>query len=353
MLAGTLTGTCVFKQIRIDLPATIYDIAKKAGVSIATVSRVFNNSANVSEKSRNKVLAVAEEIGYHPQAFAQGLASRKTNTVMVVVPVISNYFFMEVLGGIQDKLSEMNYELSIFNISPKKDVQEQVEHVLKRRWADGYLFISVHLEEEQWANLKKYNVPITLVDEYYDGFDSVSVDNAQGAYQAAKSFFKAGYTRVAMLSALETSAPIKDRIKGYRKALKEFNLPFDESLIVTGDTMKRDGFTERAGYEAMIKILTMEPVPEACFCASDIQAVGALKAMEDTGKYLPLVGYDDIELAEYMGLSTIRQPMREMGFFATQNLIDRMNNPEKAVSQTIYTPELITRSSTVLNGKNS
>lgn len=333
------------------MPATIYDIAKEAGVSIATVSRVFNNSANVSEKSKRKVQAIADKLGYHPQAFAQGLASRRSNTVMIVVPVISNYFFMEVLGGIQDKLSEINYELSIFNISPKKDIEEQVQHVLKRRWAEGYLFVSVHLNDESWQKLQKYNVPITLVDEHYEGFDSVSVDNAQGAYRAAKSFFEQGYTKVAMLSALETSKPIQDRIKGYKRALQEFDIPFDEGLIVKGDTMNRDGFTERAGYEAMIKILTTESAPEACFCASDIQAVGALKAMQDTGKHIPIIGYDDIELAEYMGLSTIRQPMREMGFFATQNLIDRMNNPDKAVSQTIYTPELIVRSSTELIGK--
>lgn len=117
-----------------------------------------------------------------------------------------------------------------------------------------------------------------------------------------------------MLSALETSKPIRDRLKGYKKALDEFNLSFDDKLVVKGDSMQRDGFTERAGYEAMTKILEMKPMPEACFCASDIQAVGALKAMQDTGKRIPIIGYDDIELAEYMGLSTIRQPMRDMGF---------------------------------------
>lgn len=333
------------------MPATIYDIAKKAGVSIATVSRVFNDSAKVSDKAREKVLKVADEMGYHPQAFAQGLASRKNNTIMIVVPVISNYFFMEVLSGVQDKLGPLNYELSIFNISPNKDVEEQVEHVLRRRWAEGYLFVSIHLNNNSWSKFKKYNVPITLVDEHYEGFDSVSVDNAQGAYRAAKSLFEEGYTRVAMLSALETSKPIRDRMQGYKKALAEYDIPFDQKLVVTGDTMHRDGFTERAGYEAMIKILTMDSAPEACFCASDIQAVGALKAMQDSGKYIPIIGYDDIELAEYMGLSTIRQPMRDMGFFATQNLIDRMNNSDKAISQTIYTPELITRSSTEVNSK--
>jgi len=328
------------------LASTIYDIAEKAGVSIATVSRVFNRRESVSERTRKKVMAIAEEVGYHPQANAQGLASRKTNNITVVVPVISNYFFMEVLGGIQDKLNSFDYELTIFNISPSKDTFSQVEHVLKRRASEGCLFISIHLEQEEWHQLKRYNIPITLIDEYYEGFDSVSVDNTEGAYKATKYLLNSGLDHVAMLSALITSKPIQSRIKGFRRAYEETGKAFSPSLIVAGDSTYRDGFTERGGYEAMVKILTMKPEVEACFCASDIQAFGALKAMQDMNKSIPLIGYDDIELAEYMGLSTIRQPMRDMGFFATQNLIDRLENPKKAVSQTVYTPELILRDST-------
>ncbi|MEQ9092205.1 MAG: LacI family DNA-binding transcriptional regulator [Balneola sp.] len=328
------------------MASTIYDIAEEAGVSIATVSRVFNQRDNVSERTRKKVLAIAERVGYHPQANAQGLASRKTNTITVVVPVISNYFFMEVLGGIQDKLNSFDYELTIFNISPSKDTFSQVEHVLKRRASEGCLFISIHLEQEEWHQLKRYNIPITLIDEYYEGFDSVSVDNTEGAYKATKYLLNRGLDRVAMLSALVTSKPIQSRIKGFKRAYTETGKAFSPSLIVAGDSTYRDGFTERGGYEAMVKILTMKPEAEACFCASDIQAVGALKAMQDINKSIPLIGYDDIELAEYMGLSTIRQPMRDMGFFATQNLIERLENPKKAVSQTVYTPELILRDST-------
>ncbi len=328
------------------MASTIYDIANKAGVSIATVSRVFNKRNNVSARTRDKVLAIAEEVGYHPQANAQGLASRKTNTITVVVPVISNYFFMEVLGGIQDKLNSYNYELTIHNISPSKDTFEQVEHVLKRRTSEGCLFISIHLEPEEWVQLQKFNTPITLIDEYFEGFDSVSVDNEQGAYRATKYLLESGYKRIAMVSALSTSKPIETRLDGYIKAHKELATPYLNSLIVSGDSSYRDGFTERGGYEAMMKILALEPEADACFCASDIQAVGALKAMDDFGKRIPLIAYDDIELSEYIGLSTIRQPMRDMGFFATQNLIERLENPKKAISQTIYTPELILRNST-------
>lgn len=328
------------------MASTIYDIAKKAGVSIATVSRVFNQSNSVSESTRNKVLKVADAVGYHPQAHAQRLASQKKNTIMVVVPVISNYFFMEILGGIQDSIASKGYELNIFNVTDREDMFDQVEHVLKRRWAEGYLFISIHLENEKWEKLTRFNVPITLVDENYEGFDSVSVDNVQGAYRATKCLLDQGYRRISMLSALRSSKPISDRIEGYRKALEERELNFDESLIISGDSNYRDGFTERGGYEAMKKMLEMDIPPEACFCASDIQAVGALKAMKDIGKSIPVIGYDDIELSEYIGLSTIRQPMRDMGFYATQNLIERMNNNSKAISQTIYSPELVLRSST-------
>lgn len=330
------------------MASTIYDIANKAGVSIATVSRVFNQRTNVSARTRDKVMAIADEMGYHPQANAQGLASRKTNTITAVVPVISNYFFMEVLGGIQDKLNSYDYELTIFNISPSKDTFSQVDHVLKRRASEGCLFISIHLQHEEWQQLQRYNTPITLIDEYFEGFDSVSVDNSQGAYRATSYLLKGGHKRVAMLSALATSKPIQSRLEGFKKAYHDADIAFSDSLVVAGDSTYRDGFTERGGYEAMVKILTMSPDIDACFCASDIQAVGALKAMQDIGKEIPLIGYDDIELAEYIGLSTIRQPMRDMGYFATQNLIERLENPKKAVSQTIYTPELILRNSTEL-----
>ncbi len=329
------------------MASTIYDIAAKAGVSIATVSRVFNQSTNVSQKTRNKVLKVAESVGYHPQAYAQGLASKKLNTIMAVVPVISNYFFMEILGGIQDKLTKLGYDLSIFNVTGTGEVFfEQVEHVIRRRAAEGYLFISIHLHPDQWDKLQKYPVPITLVDEFYEGFDSVSVDNVQGAYTATKTLLDAGYEKVGMISALDTSKPIKDRIEGYKMAFEDSGKIFDSSLIISGDTDYRDGFTERGGYTAMQRMNELHPRVDACFCTSDIQAVGALKAMEDLDISIPLIGYDDIEISEYIGLSTVRQPMRDMGFIATQTLIERMNNEEKSISQTMYSPKLILRKST-------
>lgn len=329
--------------------STIYDIAKKAGVSIATVSRVVNNSEGISDDTRKKVLKIADELGYHPQAYAQGLARKKKNIIMVVVPVLSNYFFMEVLAGIQHEISKYNYDLNIFNIqSNGGNMFDQVENIIKRQWADGYLFISTHLRDTQLEKLQSYDIPITLIDEFYSGLDAVSVNNEEGIEKAMQYFLGKGLQRIAMITALKSSKPGQQRIEGYKKALKEAAVPVDEQLIVTGDSMDRDGFSEQNGYEAMMKLLELSEIPEACFCSSDIQAVGALKAMQEKGIKIPVIGYDDITISNYIGLSTIRQPMHDMGTYATKKLIDRMQNKSAKPTQKVFSPQLILRSSTDL-----
>lgn len=328
--------------------STIYDIAKKAGVSIATVSRVVNNSDGIADKTREKVLKVADELGYYPQAYAQGLARKKKNIIMVVVPVLSNYFFMEVLAGIQDEISNYNYDLNIFNVQSngKDTVFPQVENIIKRQWADGYLFISTHLRDTELEQLQNYDMPITLIDESYPGMDSVSVDDEKGIEKAMNFFLDKGMTRIAIISAMKTSKPGRQRIEGYKKALNEAGVTVEEDLIVTGDSMYRDGFSEQNGYEAMIKLLELPNPPQACFCTSDIQAVGAMKAMKEKGVKIPIIGYDDITISNFIGLSTIRQPMYDMGTLATKKLMKRMKNMEAEPEHKIFAPELILRSST-------
>ncbi|HKJ31827.1 MAG TPA: LacI family DNA-binding transcriptional regulator [Balneolales bacterium] len=326
------------------MSATIYDIAREAGVSIATVSRVINNNEHVSEKTRQKILSIAESMGYHPRAFAQGLARKKSRLITALVPVISNYFFMEVLGGIQDALVGYDYDLNIYNITSTQDLLEQIEYVVKKGMADGYLFISLHLQESRWKELNRYQVPITLVDEYDSQYDSVSVDSIEGAYKATSYLIQKGFKRIAMISAYSEAKPTKDRMQGFKRALEDAGCMVDDKLILCGDDLDRDGFTEKGGYKVMKQFLEMKNPPDACFCSSDIQAVGAIKAQRDAGISIPLISFDDIQIAHYLGLSTMRQPMYEMGKLATKKLIERIAEPGKMVSHTVFSPELILRS---------
>ncbi len=327
------------------MPKTIYDIAKAANVSIATVSRVFNKKGRVKEETRKRVLKVADDLGYHPQVFAQGLARKKKNSIMMFVPIMSNHFFMEVLGAIQDKLTDRNFELNIVHITPDEDVFSQVEYQLKRQWADGYLFVSLHFDLAQWEIFKKFDVPISVIDDSNSLFDSVSVDNIEGSYLATEYFIEKGYRRISHLTAYPKAFPVRQRLQGYKKALEDYGIDFQKNLVKSGNDMSRDGFTERSGYQAMKKILAINPLPDACVCASDIKAIGALKAMNEQETHIPMISYDNLTIAEYIGLSTVHQPIYEMGEKATESLIKRIENPSLHPSKTIYNPELVIRSS--------
>lgn len=327
------------------MPKNIYDIAKAAGVSIATVSRVFNDKGQVKKSTKEKVLTVADEMGYHPQVFAQGLARKKKNSIVMFVPIMSNYFFMEILGAIQDKLSSKNFELNILHVIAGGDAFEQVEYQLKRQWADGYIFVSIHFSKSQWKSFERFDVPISVIDDSCHRFDSVAVDNVEGSYLATNYFIDKGFTKIANLTAEPTAVPVMERLEGYKNALEEAGICLDENLIKRGDDMSRDGFNEKSGYEGMKKILNIDPLPEACICASDIKAIGALKAMEDLGISIPIISYDNLTIAKYVGLSTVHQPMYEMGTRATESLLSRIETPSLAASKTIFKPELIIRSS--------
>jgi len=327
------------------LAKTIYDIAKAAEVSIATVSRVFNRSGTVKESTRKKVLNIADEMGYHPQAYAQGLASKKKNNIMMLVPVMSNYFFTEILKGTQDILSNENIELNIVNINQEKGAFKQVEQIIKRQWADGYLFVSLHLDDSDLKKLRRYNVPISLLDDYSNYFDSVAFDNEKGAHMATKYLLDKGYKRIAFLSGRSDAIPVLQRMNGYKLALAENKIEFDADLVVLGDTMERDGFTEKSGYEAMQKLLSADIDVDACFCTSDIKAIGAQKTMREHKKSIPLISYDNLTISEYVELTTIHQPIYDMGYNATELLLKRIESPEAEVSNVILSPKLIIRSS--------
>ena len=264
---------------------------------------------------------------------------------MMLAPVMSNYFLTEILRGIQDCLASNDIELNIVNISQDSPAVEQVENIIKKSWAEGYLLVSLHLNEQDLECLERYNVPISLLDDHSNHFDSVSFDNTKGAFMATEYLIKAGYERIVILSAKEDAIPVKERMEGFRNALKHYKIAFNESSVVTGENMERDGFNEQSGYEAMTKILEMNPMPDAVFCTSDIKAVGAQKAMREKEMKIPLISFDNLSISEYIGLSTVSQPMYQMGFDATEMLISRISKKDSELQHTQHVPELVIRSS--------
>ena len=293
---------------------------------------------------------VAKSMGYQPKAFAQGLARKNSKMIMILVPVISNYFFMEVLAGIQDKLLESDYDLNIFNLNAAQtssDLKDQIDYVMKRGLADGYLLVSVHQNDASWDQIKINKTPIVLIDEYHPDVDSVSVDSIEGSYTATKHLIDNGYKNIAMISAIPSSKPMVDRKKGYKRALEDNGRIVDERYIIVSDDNYRDGFSEENGYKSMSKIIQTLPEVDAVICSSDIQALGALKSMKDEGVQLPIIGFDDIPIANFLSLTTMRQPMYEMGSLALDKLIQRIQNPDKLITHTVFSPELIIRDSSL------
>ncbi len=329
---------------------TIYDIAKAAKVGIGTVSRVLNNHPNVSEATRTKVLSIANRLNWRPHPYARGLARQRTNSILAVVPFFSTYFFVEVLRGVQSKLSEMDCDLILFGMNDPHHLEELLKRNSMRMRVDGVLFLSMVLPEhfaEQYGRLK---IPIVLVDTKKDGMDSLFVENVKGAHTATKHLISLGHRRIAMLNASMRSLPARERLEGFQLAMNEMNIPIDPRLIKSSASTVLDGFTHECGYDLMKEFLQLGPDrPTAVFVCSDIQASGALWAIEEAGLRCPediaIVGFDDIELARHLRMTTVRQPMFEMGVLAAGKVEERINGSQLPPANVPFVPELVIRES--------
>jgi LacI family transcriptional regulator, galactose operon repressor len=334
------------------LSVTIYDIAGKAGVSIATVSRVFNGSPRVSDVTRQNVLRAAEEIGYQPHASARSLARRRSNTVSAVIPMLSNLFFAEVLRGLQDRMAESDFDLLVFSARTMNEVEPQLERALHRGKSAGVLLFSTPVENGLAEALGRNGHPVVLVDSFHPEFDSISIDNRRGGELATTHLLGQNCTRVAMIMASPESRPALHRREGYETALKAAGYLVAEDMIAVETDPTNHGYSEVAGQKAMQSLLKRgERAPDAVFVTSDIQALGVLRAIRLANLKVPddirVIGFDDILVSKYIGLSTLRQPMYEMGAAAIEKLLARIDFPDRPTSHTVFSPKLIKRRTTV------
>ncbi len=338
------------------MAVTIYDIAEQARVSIATVSRVFNGHPRVSDETRRRVFKVAEGLGYEPHASAQSLARQNTKLISAVVPMMTSYFFMEVLRGLQDRLDESDYDLLVYASRTLDKVDGQLARAVQRGRSDGLLLVSTPLTGERARRLAASRNAVVLVDSFHDDFDSVSVDNQRGGAIATRHLLDRGHERIGLLLPVEDSVPGRDRRAGYEQVLAEAGRALDETLIVSSDwDHVHHGYTRFAGYRAMQTLLERfadRPAdrPTAVFAAADVLAFGALRAIREAGLSVPgdmeVVGFDDVASSAYVGLTTLRQPMHEMGKMAIEKLIRRLAEPDTPPSHTVFAPRLVVRETT-------
>lgn len=335
---------------------TIYDVAQKAGVGIGTVSRVLNHSQRLAPDTRARVLRVISELNYQPYAFAQGLAKKKTFTIAVIVPFFTGYFYIELLKGIQQAVSRHKYDFILYSADNLRKTTTYIRRTLDERRVDGVLLISLRISEKYSEEFRRRKLPLVLVDAFHPAHDSITVNNKEGAYQAVLHLINRGHRRIAIVTGHLESVPAQERLAGYRLALVEAGVEMPQEFVITSDAFGgeaaalNDGFSKEAGYLAMRRLLATEGErPTAVFMASDIQAMGAIKALREAGLRMPqdiaMVGFDDIEIAEYLGLTTIKQPMFKMGENAVDRLLTLIDDPDAERQHMRIETELVVRES--------
>jgi len=332
------------------MSVTIYDVAKRANVSIATVSRVLNNNPLVSEKTRERVLKAIEELNYSPNVIASALTKKSTKTLGIVVPDISNPFFAELARGVEDACNDFGFTLIICNTDNSIDKEVSYIKLLKQKSIDGYIISTAYYNDEIVMKMIKSKVPLVLLgrDLECEGciFDAIVSDNEKGGYLATKYLIDLGHKRIACLLGPPRVKVSLEREKGYLRAMNEANLKVCPELVGYGD------FKVDFGYKKALEMLTGRIKPTAFFAANDLTAVGVIKAAKFLGLKVPqdisVVGYDNTMLAELVDppLTTISQQMKKMGYLAAEMLIKRIRGERTPGDKVVFDVNLIVRKST-------
>ncbi len=330
------------------MPVTLKDIAERAGVTSATVSMVINNKPNISEATRKKVLKIARELNYYPNAIARGLATRKANAIGVIVPNLASSFIVRILQGIKSTNRDIDYTVQLFDTIGQKETESQLfQRLARERRIDGAILISSIVTDEELRVFKDESVPCIVVARRCDFLDSVYVNNSKGAVDATNYLFDKGHRSIACVICRKQNLPMDDRISGYVQALQSRGVPYDESLVfeVPDDTMQY-------GLAIYEQIAESPRKPTAVFVpAGDMVAIGIVKQARHRGVRVPealaVVGYDDIPAAEVLepALSTVRQPKLEMGDYAINILTDKVEGRESGVKHKELPTKFIVRES--------
>ncbi len=329
------------------MKVTIKDIAKEADVSITTVSRVLNNKPDVGDDTRAKILKIIEEMNYNPNSVARGLVMQKTHTIGLIIPDISNPFFPQIVRAVEDKAQQLGYSVILFNTDNHLERERKAVELFKSKQLDG-LIVSLSLgNEEILKDLKKANYPVVQIDRSVLDhiYPLVSIDNKKSAYQMVEYLLKKGHKKIAHISGDLNTTTARERLLGYKKALKDYEININEDYIIEGD------YTQDSAYQAMQKLLKLKSPPTAVFAANDLSAAGVYKALFAAGLRIPedmaVAGHDDINLASLLKpeLTTMFQPKYKMGERAVTVLLKMIDNEEAEIEDQILNTDLIIRES--------
>ena len=324
---------------------TIKDVAREAGFSVATVSRVLNNSGPVRDETRRRIEEVASRLRYAPNLAARSLITRKTLTIGVLLPDLYGEFFSEVIRGIDRAARSGGYHLLVSGSHNDRQEIEAAVHAMHGR-VDGLIVMSPGLEPRAIVAGLPRRLPFVLLncEEGSNGIDSVNVDNYGGAREMVQHLLGLGHRRVAIIGGAADNYDARERMRGYRDAIESRGGVVDEELLLEGD------FTESSGHKAAEKILGLDPRPTAIFAANDSMAIGALSALREAGVLVPvdvaMAGFDDIPIARYVSppLSSVHVPIRGLGVRAVERLLLAMADVTEKAREVLPT-RLVVRES--------
>ncbi|MBC7321261.1 substrate-binding domain-containing protein [bacterium] len=329
---------------------TIYDVAKRAGVSAMTVSRVINGKKDVKPETREKVLKAIEELGYVPNSLARSFVLQKTKTIGLVITDITNPFFTTLARGVED--TAMKNQFSVIFCNTDEDPEKEVLYLelLARKRVDGVILASASGKRTPLKSILLRNIPVVLIDREVDGLgdlDIVKGDSIYGAYLLTKHLIDLGHKRIGIIVGSKNISTAEDRVEGYKKALIESGITIDEELIRFAKYSREDG------YRVTKELLNLENPPTAIFGGNNFIAVGAMMAIRDCGLRVPediaLVSFDDIESLSqvYPFFTVVTQPAYSMGVIAAELLIRRIEDKDRVRERrrVILQPELIIRES--------
>ena len=327
--------------------ATIYEVSKLAGVSLATVSRVMNNNAKVSEKTRDKVLAAMKELGYRPNSIAQSLASSRSNSVGILVSELHGQFYGSMLSGIEAELRAAGKHVIIAAGHSNKEQEIDGIEFLINRSCDALILHVEAVSDDYLVELSKGSTPIVLINRLIPEIaeQCISLNNELGGYLATKSVLEKGHKSLAYISGPLWKSDARCRYTGHQRALKEFGLGCSEKLFYEGDYM------ESGGGEGMSHFIELGLPFSAVVCANDEMASGAMTVARENGleitKDLSVVGFDNIIYARhlYPKLSTVDYPIKEMGRMAARLVLKEFYNNKNITIKNLFEPEFIARDS--------